>query len=646
MMRTGVGRTLVLLVVAVMAQAAFGQTPGKITKVRVYQGQALVTRTVQFEAKTGAQDVLVTGLPELIVPDSLYATGAKDLSIRAVRFRMTATAEAPRPEVRKLDEEIKQLERSLLKAEGELAVLEARGEFLDSLEKFAATKVTDELNKGTLNPGAIQETAKFIFEQRDQTATKNLELQNQQEDLQEQLSVLQRKRGELTGRASSHEREAVVFVDAAKTGAASLELSYLVGGVGWSPAYSARLAPKRDRMTLEYHAALTQMSGEDWPDVELILSTSHPRMLAAAPVLSPLRISLVPKERALAAAMQAVDAYSAKRRELQQQIRGPRATRAPGKPQRVAQPGMMGAGMGGMGMGPGGMAPAPPAQRGMLPIDDGTLYANLYAAQLQNMELAAPDEVVKLSRAMGAQATEGLAVDYPIPGKISIQSRKDQQMFQLAELDLKAKFSYSAVPLLTDYVYQSVESVNTSEYPLLPGPYNAYVEGSFAGRGSIPLIARGQGMTIGFGTETQLRGSRELVEKSTSVRGGNQVVQYTYRLALRNYMAKPAEVRMWDRLPEAPDKQVTVQLIDPDPALSQDALYVAQQRPRGLLRWDTKVPANASGAKAYSFTYQFQVEFDKSFDIGELPESTAEAIQKDMQMMRGAMAAPSVAPQK
>ena len=153
-------------------------------------------------------------------------------------------------------------------------------------------------------------------------------------------------------------------------------------------------------------------------------------------------------------------------------------------------------------------------------------------------------------------------------------------------------------------------------------------------------------MTIGFGTETQLRGSRELVEKSTSVRGGNQVVQYTYRLALRNYMAKPAEVRMWDRLPEAPDKQVTVQLIDPDPALSQDALYVAQQRPRGLLRWDTKVPANASGAKAYSFTYQFQVEFDKSFDIGELPESTAEAIQKDMQMMRGAMAAPSVAPQK
>ena len=121
-------------------------------------------------------------------------------------------------------------------------------------------------------------------------------------------------------------------------------------------------------------------------------------------------------------------------------------------------------GMGGM-----GMAPAIPAQAGYAQGEDESLASNMLAAQLQNMELSAPDEVVKLSRGVSAGATEGLAVEYAIPGRISIESRRDQQMFHIATLDLAADFRYIAVPLLTDYVYQTAECINTSDYPLLEG---------------------------------------------------------------------------------------------------------------------------------------------------------------------------------
>ena len=61
--------------------------------LRVYRGQALVTRQVDFQAQVGAQELVVTGLPERIVPDSLYATADQGVVIRAVRYRAAAVSE-------------------------------------------------------------------------------------------------------------------------------------------------------------------------------------------------------------------------------------------------------------------------------------------------------------------------------------------------------------------------------------------------------------------------------------------------------------------------------------------------------------------------------------------------------------------------
>lgn len=628
-------RAALLVAVCLVALAptlCSAQTPGRIVEVCVYQGQALVTREIEANVKPGPQEVLVTDLPERVIPGSLYATAGPNVSIRAVRFRSSATDIEPRQEVRELDAQIKLKERELKAIEAQVEALAGQMEFLSRIQEFAATKVNDEQNKGTLNPDALKATATFVFEQHELMVSKSIGLQTQQEDFQEELNLLQRKRSELTVETQKVAREGVIFLDAAQGGRAKMNLSYLVGSVGWSPAYSARLNKEQDKVSLEYHAALTQMSGEDWPGVKLTLSTSHPRMIASAPVLSPLRIALTPKDQQMDEGVpQEVTSYSDKTRALQQQLRGAQGTKGD-----VGQAGPSGprgerASGGGM-MGGPGMAYMP-AQVEMPAAEEQFLAANMLAAELQNTELAAADDVVKLSRTIGATTTEGLAVDYPIEGQISIQSRQDQQMLPIAKVDLKATFSYTAVPLLTDYVYRMVECVNDTEFAFLAGPYNAYVDGAFAGRGDLPLTARGQGLAFGFGTETGLRASREFIEKTTTARGGNQIVQYKYRLGLSNFMGKPAKVRLWDRLPQSPNDQVSVQLTTTEPALSADPLYLAQQRPRGLLRWDVEVPANASGATAFGLDYQFQIEFDKNFDIGELPATSSDAMRKDMEMM-------------
>ena len=73
---------------------------------------------------------------------------------------------------------------------------------------------------------------------------------------------------------------------------------------------------------------------------------------------------------------------------------------------------------------------------------------------------------------------------------------------------------------------------------------------------------------------------------------------------------------MWDRLPMSETAQViTVTLANPKPPLSTDPLYVRDERPKNLLRWDVKIDPKQNGEKALSIDYEFKLELDKNVNI-------------------------------
>lgn len=76
-----------------------------------------------------------------------------------------------------------------------------------------------------------------------------------------------------------------VDIDVATAGKVELALRYGVGGASWTPAYSARLDPEKNSVTLEMNAVVAQATGETWTDVALQLSTADPVLGGAAPAL-------------------------------------------------------------------------------------------------------------------------------------------------------------------------------------------------------------------------------------------------------------------------------------------------------------------------------------------------------------------------
>ena len=72
----------------------------------------------------------------------------------------------------------------------------------------------------------------------------------------------------------------------------------------------------------------------------------------------------------------------------------------------------------------------------------------------------------------------------------------------------------------------------------------------------------------------------------------------------------------FERIPAAPRADIRINLLDTSSEISKDRLYLRDQRPKGVLRWDVSVPKGATGADTKEVTYSYSMEYDKQMEVG------------------------------
>lgn len=586
---------VVALGAVLVASAARAQgVAGRIQSVTLYRGQALVARAVPVEGPAGPLEVVVNGLPEQVVPDSLFAEGGASVEVRAVRFRARAVGEEPRDEVRAIDKEMEGVQAKLERNQKLADVLAHRLAYLDKMENFVAPTASTELSKGVLNADTLQKMAVFSFEQRKAAAEDALKLAAEQADLQKQVQLLQRKREELAAGTGKTLREAVLFVDKKGADRTEIRLSYLARGAGWSPAYNFYAESGAKEIRLEYNALIQQQTGEDWSGVSLTISTAFPALSAEAPGLAPFRVALgapPPQSQASSPVKQGYFFQSMSQEDLAGniQINTNKLSSAYNQAANVTERGQN------------------------LQFN---WEMNDAAGNIQALELTNPHDILQRVFREGSQANEGVAVSYALKVPVALASRSDQQLVRIVETRMPCKFFHLATPILTPYVYRQAEITHNGADALLGGPCSVYLDGRFVGRGVVPSVGRGETFVIGFGADSQLRARRELADKMESVQGGNREIKFQYRLVLENYKEASVTVRVMDRLPVAENEtDIRVTLGDLKEKLSDDPVYLRLERPKGILRWDIEVPAGASGEKPRIVDYGYRVEFDRKLSL-------------------------------
>jgi len=589
----GVGVLVLTLLTGAAEPKAAADAPktaaSRITAVTVYQNTALVTREVDVPDAAGTLELIVTPLPDATVEGTLYSEGGDNIRVLTTRFRNRAIREDTREEVRKLEAEQRKLQLDAQKIKGDIESLKLNMGLLTKMEGFTQASTHLATEKGNLNSDSAIALSKYVMDERSSKAKEMVELEQKVQTNAEQAAFLQRQLQELAAGSSKTERDAVIIVDKKNGGAGKIRLNYLVSTATWRPQYKLRAGKDKDPVQLEYLAAVSQQSGEDWKEAKITLSTAQPMLNSAPPDLKTLEFAVVA-----------------------------RGGMPPGAQPVPNLPG-----------GPAGQAPADFARQAkdlrskgaqeysQNKTTTGGKFWNDAAALEQCLDLFNPnDDRQAKQRSDGPR--EGQSVTYHLATRLTVPSRSEEQVIEVARLELAPEYFYKAVPVLTPHVYRLANLTNKSQYVLLPGEATTYLGSDFVGQMNMPLVAIDEQFTAGFGVDPALRVQRQMMDKARETKGGNQVLKFEYRILVSSYKSEPVNVQVWDRLPHAETETAGITLVKAEPEVSTDPLYVREDRPNNLLRWDLKVDPTMNGEKAKGVKYEFKLEMDKQMIIGNV----------------------------
>lgn len=183
----------------------------------------------------------------------------------------------------------------------------------------------------------------------------------------------------------------------------------------------------------------------------------------------------------------------------------------------------------------------------------------------------APGGVAEADMAPQTEVVEtGLALQYVVPGRISLASGEPAKRIELYRAELDAAFDHYALPRQSQQAFLTCQLVNSSELLLLAGSASTFVNDEYTGSTRLPTVAPQESVNISFGVDERVKVSRELVrsfKSRTGLFGRTERLQLHYRTTIENYHAAPVTVRLLEQVPvsQQSDIRVTVTRTEPEP---------------------------------------------------------------------------------
>ena len=262
----------------------------EITDVVVYTDRARVTRRGDTSLEPGIQSLEIPDLTIMLNPDSVRASakGTAKARLLGVKVQRVFYEETVTEQVNELEDQIETLQ-------DELRQLEAKEERIkqtqDSLSTLAEHTETYALALAS-GEQSIDEQLSLFDKLRNRVIKFDRDLIMNAKDRREKERQLDKVRKEIERWYGTPHREAytaIVELEVDSAGELSVDLSYVVSGVGWQPLYDLHFSEDSAPNSLEisYLAQVSQQTGENWQDVVLTLSTARPALTSILPELEP-----------------------------------------------------------------------------------------------------------------------------------------------------------------------------------------------------------------------------------------------------------------------------------------------------------------------------------------------------------------------
>lgn len=502
----------------------------RISAVTVYTDRAVVTRTATVALAGGQTELVFANLPESLLDQSLQVTGrgTAQALILDVSARRTFVDFTPNARVKELEDQLTQLNQQMRGLNDRHGLLDDQSGMLGKIESALFAPPTKDVPRPDLNQ--LTSSLAYLTEQKAKIAAERATLDDQREDLQRKIDAVQGQLNELRGAGGRGFKTVTVRVSAHQAGELELALSYTVGGANWSPSYDARVLSGERAVALGYFGVVRQNTGEDWKDVALTLSTARPSLGGGAPTLTAWNLDIF-----LPIALR----QQAEREERAKVLSARVLPAAANAPREV---------------------------------------------NLQNFTTdaaAAEPETYEADVATAALEAGATSASFRIATTATIPSDGTAQKVPITSLRFAANPECLTVPKRQQTAFLTAKVANNSDFPLLAGAMNVFLDGTFVATSKLRTVMAGEKFDLALGADEGIAVKHKRVQKfteDTGITNSGKRITYEYLLTIQNNKKTAERVIVVDQVPLSRNEKVVVRQLSPD---------VREVKPtdEGTLKW-------------------------------------------------------------
>ncbi len=552
-------KKLLALLGALCAAASLSAAPlpvdSRISAVTVYTDRAVVTRTATVELTGGTIELTFANLPEALNERSLQVSGrgTAQALILDVSAKKTYVDFTPNARVKELEDQLKGLGRQVRELDDRGGLLQAQSVMLDRMEAALFAPPTKDVPRPDLTQ--FTNSLTYLTEQKAKITAERTTLDEQREEVQNKINTVQAQLNELRGAGGRGYKSVTVRVAAEKAGSLDVALSYTVPGASWSPSYDARVLSTERAVALGYFGIVRQNTGEDWKDVALTLSTARPGLGGAAPVLVPWNLDVFkPRRSDEEITLSAFEVSSGGNRGYAAKAAAPASVNM----QTLTSD-----------------APPPPE------YDAASATATIEAG--------------------------ATSASFKIAVASSIPSDNSPQKVPITAARLNAQPEYLTVPKRQATAYLTAKVYNNSEFPLLAGAMNVFLDGTFVATSSLRTVMAGEKFDLALGADEGISVKHKRVNKFTEDTGltnSGKRITYEYLITVQNNKKTAERVIVADQVPLSRNEKITVKLLSPD-------AKEVKPTDEGTLKWTLDLKP----AEKRELTVKFTVEYANDVNV-------------------------------
>ncbi|XP_048249176.1 protein F37C4.5-like isoform X2 [Haliotis rufescens] len=547
-----------------------------VEKVTVYSDRAEVCRQIHTTVVKGVNEIVLKQLPASIDSDSIRVEGTGQATIAEVTFQRKHTT----PDEADISSKEKELEIQIADLKKEKDHIVANQNVMTKqwklLENFGNTVSKSTKNKSTnLDTAYFQGVTDFLQLYRDEGGkleTTRLELAEQIAKLDEKinaaasnLSGLRANRGHQT-----ESRECTIVLESEGEHKVSLLVSYVVLQASWTPSYDLRMFTAEGVLKIMYYGQITQITGEDWMDAKLFLSTASPSVGGSVPQLGTAVLSI-----------QHLRSFNYRSRFM------------------------------------------PLARANNHSLGDTSLHdsycEDVYSCSARLRCDSPPQLMVYTHSTVNESAT---STSYEIARQSTIPSDNMPHKVSVGIFDVKPKLEYITLPKVEPRAYLQAKVTNNSMFTLLPGATSIFLDNSFVAKAEIKLVSPGEEFLCSLGVDPAVRvmykplkkfmGSSGLISKSTTTTF-EQVVE------IKNTHEYTIDIVLKLQLPRSSDEKIKVALLEPcldmkHPEKNTNPHITKQNHIVWKLNLDKQVSREITLKYTVDHPQQLQTQFTETFE--------------------------------